>query len=495
MDYSKLSDAALEQISSGKPLDYSKLDDSDLEQMAGTQSAPPEEMGMAESLTRGALDYAAPIAGALGGGLLGSGLGPVGAAAGGATGYAAGKELGRLGKHYLLGDEMPAETLPESAQRVGGNFAEGAAAEVVGPLVGASARALSPVGKFISSRLGSAAEKAAVNATGATGAQMQKFRPNAGRELLDRGIVKFGDSPKQIASRAEGAMSGAESQLDDILSQVDKTGPIAPEQIAVALEKRISELRSNPATAGEARQLEGIRDNILESLGTGKNASTIESWKRSFGKNTNWNDPEKALARKEAYDALRTAVEDQASSIPGAAEAFKDAKSSWGLLSPIREASERRAATLSQAGAVGLRDLTAGGAGALAGDPTGGIATAAIRRVVAPRLSSSAAVTLDKAARVIEPASETFAKIAAPASKSIVPVRAGQSPLSQVADQSQPSNDVASIVKNNPEKLGKYAPILQQAQQRGGDSLATTHFLLSKKDPEYQKLIKAAQEQ
>ncbi len=41
----------------------------------------------------------------------------------------------------------------------------------------------------------------------------------------------------------------------------------------------------------------------------------------------------------------------------------------------------------------------------------------------------------------------------------------------------------------------KYAGMLQQAAQRGGNAVNTLHFRLSQQDPEYQRLMKQASEQ
>lgn len=53
MDYSKLSDAALEQIASGKPVDYSKLSDADLEAIAAHEQAPAAPVAAAAATDKG----------------------------------------------------------------------------------------------------------------------------------------------------------------------------------------------------------------------------------------------------------------------------------------------------------------------------------------------------------------------------------------------------------------------------------------------------------
>jgi hypothetical protein len=49
---------------------------------------------------------------------------------------------------------------------------------------------------------------------------------------------------------------------------------------------------------------------------------------------------------------------------------------------------------------------------------------------------------------------------------------------------------IGLVLEKAPDILGKYAPILQQAQMRGEAALASTHFLLQQNDPQYRKLLK-----
>src|SRR6185312_3328327 len=57
------------------------------------------------------------------------------------------------------------------------------------------------------------AEKKAIASTGATGAQAAKFAPNAGRELLDQGIVGFGNSQAQVANKAAAALEASGKKI------------------------------------------------------------------------------------------------------------------------------------------------------------------------------------------------------------------------------------------------------------------------------------------
>ncbi len=53
---------------------------------------------------------------------------------------------------------------------------------------------------------------------------------------------------------------------------------------------------------------------------------------------------------------------------------------------------------------------------------------------------------------------------------------------------------VATAVENSPAFASKFGPALEAAAQKGGGSLAVTHELLSKKFPEYQRLLEESQQ-
>ena len=56
------------------------------------------------------------------------------------------------------------------------------------------------------------------------------------------------------------------------------------------------------------------------------------------------------------------------------------------------------------------------------------------------------------------------------------------------------ANVIANILETVPESLGKYAPAMMNAMQKGGQSLAVQHYVMSHRDPEYAQLVKQAME-
>jgi hypothetical protein len=51
------------------------------------------------------------------------------------------------------------------------------------------------------------------------------------------------------------------------------------------------------------------------------------------------------------------------------------------------------------------------------------------------------------------------------------------------------ANRLGELVKSSPQMFGKFANVLQQAEQRGPQGLAATHFLLQSNNPEYRQIL------
>lgn len=297
------------------------------------------------------------------------------------------------------------------------------------------------------------AEKSAVNATGATGKQAANFSDDAGRELLDRGIVKFGRSQDGIAKAAASHVEAAEKQIDKALKDLDARGiKVDANTIYNNVRQKINEMGANPSQADIANLLEKELDNLVNSTNvkgtTEFLASEAENIKRGYNRKAgNWADPEKSMAGKELYQQWRQGVEDVATkNAPETAKLFEEGKKSYGLLAPIQEAAERRASTTSQSPVGGFLDVASGAMGAASGGGLiGGVLAPIGRRIASPRISSSVAVGADK---------------------------------------------LADIVAKSPQSLGKYSDVLQKASQRGGNALGVTDYMLQMNDPEYREMKK-----
>ncbi len=341
----------------------------------------------------------------------------------------------------------------------------------------------------------------AENATGATRLQAEKFAPGAGKELLDRGIVKPFSGPEGIAKRAAKLQDVADKNIGNILAELDAKGVRATsDDVLSAIQKRIDKLKLDPSASAQTKALESIKESVADSLRasgakSGSNEllgyvetppsdvllSTVEDWKRGFNKNRkiNWANPDMASANKEAYGALRETTENVATkAAPELAESFIENKQTHGLLAPIIEASEKRATQLNQHPILGLNDVAAYGAGALSAPEKqiGGLLGLVGRRVVGPRSASTAAAGLNTASNIV-----------GSVPGSIGPLAATTSVAQRVVSPQYPSEqEIAAKVQGTP-----YAKAFDSAKKRNGaDSVSTTYFLLGQSDPEFRKLFK-----
>ena len=392
INFIKQKKAQLEQAPQEKPYDYSNFGQvaKDLGQQAviGLKQAP-EAVGSAIGET---------IAG------------PLGSGVGGAIGQAASEaasgvvEAVKDPKKFIedLGRLPTKEQVIDQVNKYLTTFGLNVAAPAVARQIGKAAAAAPSAAKKL-------AEDLAEKATGATAVQAQKFKKGAGRELLDRGIVKFGQNPEETAKIAAAQVSKAESTIDSALKSLDEKGvKVKVDDVVQKISSEIESLKKDPSQSDIVKRLSSIVEDIKATGDEFVNVSAAEKTKRGFNKIAgNWLDPEKGQAGKIAYRAYRDAVETVAAKeAPEIAKSFKEAKQTYGLLSPIQEASERRAQQLKQSPIGGLLDTAAaGGVGASVGGVEGlaaGVAAAAARKAIAPRIASSSAVTLNEVSKALE---------------------------------------------------------------------------------------------
>lgn len=338
---------------------------------------------------------------------------------------------------------------------IGGAIKDTAIGGTVGAATGVAGKALSAAGTkaapYIQKAIGKTAnvaddvaERLAVNATGATGKQAEKFAPGTGRELLDRGIVKAGRNAQGIADATQEAMDLAGQQMDDVLKQLDASGIKASvDNVVGALEARVKELSKAPGNEKIIKQLQGEIDNLYLRGESQMLPSVAEQAKRNFQGQVNYFSPEfEKKAATHAGRAFREEVEKVAESAsPDLANTFKAAKKTYGTLSPVQEAAEARARQQAQSPIGGFGDVVT--SIATGGGPVGAVGGSIYRRQIQPRLASTGAVVVDH---------------------------------------------LADLVRTSPQMFGRFAKPLQDAAQRGGNSLAATHFVLQQTEPEYRQM-------
>ncbi len=441
-----------------------------------------------------------------------SAAGPAAMTAGGLAATGAAMGLGASPADLTKGEVGRAAM--DTAVGAGTNLVAGKAMEAAAPYLG---KAMGGVAGYF----GDKAENLAEQATGATGKQAAQFKEGTGRELLDRGIVKFGSSPGDIAENANAAMqksgenisdilenqlpgvtvdrntvlnyiknkirslSGDESQADLVRSLRSKMGDIEdqistttegatvkpPEMVGPDFSGIPKKLVKNPSQLADA--VEGSIDQAhLTNLDSANAAgfdpygnlptvttqestvpiSQAEEIKRGYQSKVNWKSPNPDVVANNANttvsDAYRQAVEDAATEAnPDVAAQFKADKETYGLLSPVAEAAEKRALTLQQSPHGGLHDIaavgTGGAIGTMIGGPMGTIIGGGIglgAKALRPRFASAAAVTADQ---------------------------------------------ISKVVAASPAVFEKFAPALSAAAARGGVSLGATDYILQQTSQDY----------
>jgi len=106
-------------------------------------------------------------------------------------------------------------------------------------------------------------KKAMLNATGATGSQVEKFAPDAADQIYNRNMVRAFDTPETIAKRAQGMLDDSNQIMDNVISELEEAGvKVDKRKIVEKLKEKISAVATDPAKKGDARQLQSLLDDI-----------------------------------------------------------------------------------------------------------------------------------------------------------------------------------------------------------------------------------------
>lgn len=374
--------------------------------------AQPHQQGAVEQFARNTVNEL-PVIGGVIGGALGTPLDAVSGPAGTVVGAGIGGYLGTATKNlinrYIDPNSAPQNNTDAIVQPfIGGAnqaVAQGAG-EGVAPYLG---KAIQTVADPVSDALKSLAANKAIASTGATGAQSLKFAPEAGQELLDQGLVKFGNSQSTVAKKITAKLDKTGENIGNIISDLDKRGATVDHaDIVSSLRARATELGEDPSQYGVSDSLNKLADRIQSQIEANGGKSTFgiakaEGTKRGFQASANYNSsPLDLSTAKEAANIYRQAVEDAATKFdPDAASAFTEAKKTYGLLNPIQEAAAKRAATLNQSPHGGLLDTMTTIAGEGLGGVPGAIVAPIARRMVSSRIAPAIAASSNSASKLL----------------------------------------------------------------------------------------------
>jgi hypothetical protein len=222
-----------------------------------------------------------PMIGGVAGGILGTPADALVGPAGNMGGAAIGGYLGTAAKNainsYIDPQSAPQNMTDVMTQPIVGGVGQGLAqgtGETVAPYIAKGFQAVAnPVSDYLKSYAGSQA----IKATGATGAQAAKFAPGAGQELLDQGIVSFGNSQATVSEKATAALQKSGQAISDALTKLDAQGATVPtSNIVSGLRLRSAVLAQDPSSYGVASGLSKLADQI-EGQASERTASKMAS--------------------------------------------------------------------------------------------------------------------------------------------------------------------------------------------------------------------------
>jgi hypothetical protein len=352
-------------------------------------------------------------------------------------GEAANPTAAKLGTGAGIGLTILAP-LPKGAQGLGGSVAQGALSGLgsseadltkgevlpalrdtaIGGALGYGGHYLGKALGAGASKLGSGlkdfAEKRAAKALGARQVDLQKLKPEQiramARQMLDEGVIRFGDRVDDIAPRAAAAKDAAGEQIGAILGQADEAGArFDVDALRERLAKELgSKAKGNPIREGQLN--EALNASKLGDLDTSAGFEQIRGIKTALGEGVfpKLDAKGKIKAAQQIAGIMSDEIGDQLGRARGplAKDALEAANRAFGASSDAARISARGVKALEGNRWFSPSDYGVGlsGAvgGALAGGPLG-IATgpllALAHKLLRERGASSLAVASDGAGR------------------------------------------------------------------------------------------------
>lgn len=284
----------------------------------------------------------------------------------------------------------------------------------------------------------------------------------AGRVGLDEGVIKPWSSTEGKISGMQAVQDKAGQQVGGVMDQLDNAGvkQFTPGDVAMQVDSDLGPTyHGEPLFKGQASQYDNLIDTILKRGAEPISFADAQSLKQMLGQYA-FKEGAGVVGKEQAQRAygivnreLDNAVQAGAKTLPNSPElldTLQKAKTNYGASKNAMTGLENKLSAEQGNRYFGLSDMITGSASAVgAGLAHGG-----------PMAAAAGVGTL-----IVKKGLEKF----------------GQNTAAWGA------NKVSNLLKTSPQALGKYAPVLQEAEQRG--SLAVTHYLMSERDPGYRAVI------
>jgi hypothetical protein len=318
----------------------------------------------------------------------------------------------------------------------------------------------------------------AVNrASGALGAERGTIKSMGPKKVQEAGAMALQEGTFGPFTQTGGMQTRNQSMLDrawegmkDVFNQIDSTGKsyFSPWEAAVNFEKKAGQFdRRLPINQSKVRTFERNLDSILQKGGeNGENITFADamSLKSDLDDLAKWKSQEKITVQeqmaRDAYHSVNAAIDsavDRASQELGNTDLGKQLIDSRKMYAAGKTAQKlldnRYAREQGNKMGTGLTNTLVGAPALMASIGTGD-----------PRYMGVLAAKIGY---------EKF----------------GQQTMARSA------NALANILEASPEVFGQYAPAMLGALQKGGQSLAVQHYIMSQKDPAYVEAVKRALEE
>lgn len=267
--------------------------------------------------------------------------------------------------------DSKAKNLGQALTDAGTGAATGA---VIGEAGEQAGKVLSPLTSKVSEYLKNKAYALKEKATGATGRQLEEFRPGTGKYMFENKIGGAFSDPAAIAESSERSMDRSSAEIANMLENKLSGTSVSRADVIKAIDDRIGSFANDESKDKLVTELQRIRNSMAEKAEKNPTVPIAEAEriKRGFQKNVNYktaapNINENDANAAAAYD-YRQAVEDSAGSRdPELLKKFIADKRNTEMLAPVQKYSEKRANQLQQSPHGGLLDMASIAAGGTVG--------------------------------------------------------------------------------------------------------------------------------
>lgn len=282
-----------------------------------------------------------------------------------------------------------------------------------------------------------------------------------GRQALDENLLSIGANTEDLIARNNALKEAAMGARSAAYGQIDKAGTsqFNPLDVALRVEKKVIG-DMNPQYEDTKQLLKKLQPDIDNILSRGADNISMEEAQKlvqSLGKKAKFDMTRSSEANemaKDVYQTVRQAINEAAGSekvgIPGIKETIEGANRKYSVAKDADKLLQNKQARELGNKTFGLTDNIVAGGAVAASNPILAVPLVAAKKISEKYGNQTAAITADK---------------------------------------------LADFVRQSPEMLGKYGPVLEKAVQRGGTSVAVTHHLLQQKDPEYRMKLNGMEEE